>query len=84
MPVIDRATGESREAQIFVAVLGASNYTFAEAKWTQGLPDWIGAHVRALSFLGGASDAVTLLVPSTLLLMSASLAGFGWKRRKKC
>jgi transposase len=34
--------------QIFVAVLGASNYTFAQARWTQSLPDWIGAHVDAL------------------------------------
>ena len=45
--MIDRATGEVRTAQIFVAVLGASNYTYAEATWTQGLADWIGAHVRA-------------------------------------
>lgn len=51
--VIDGATGEVREAQIFVAVLGASNYTYAEATWTQTLPDWIGAHVRALAFIGG-------------------------------
>ena len=41
VPVIDRRTGEIRQAQIFVAVLGASNYTFAEATWTQGLEDWI-------------------------------------------
>jgi transposase len=46
--------GELRAAQIFVAVLGASNYTYAEATWTQSLPDWIGSHVRALTFLGGA------------------------------
>ena len=51
--VIDGATGEVRSAQIFVAVLGASNYTYAEATATQTLPDWIGAHVRALSFIGG-------------------------------
>ena len=37
IPVHDPATGERREAQLFVAVLGASNYTFAEATWTQGL-----------------------------------------------
>ncbi len=41
------------QAQIFVAVLGASNYTYAEATWTQALPDWIGSHVRALAFIGG-------------------------------
>jgi len=53
MEVIDGLTGEVRRAEIFVAVLGASNYTYAEATWTQSLPDWIGAHVRTLEFLGG-------------------------------
>lgn len=61
--VVDRATGEVREAQIFVAVLGASNYTYAEATWSQQLPDWIGAHVRAFQFLGGTPEAV---VPDNL------------------
>jgi hypothetical protein len=42
--VIDRATGVVREAETFVAVLGASNYTYAEATWTQKLADWIEAH----------------------------------------
>ena len=45
--VIDRLTGEIRKAQIFVAVLGASSFTFARATWTQTLPDWIDAHVHA-------------------------------------
>jgi transposase len=49
----DGRTGEIRPAQIFVAVMGASNYTYAEATLTQTLPDWIGAHVRALTFMGG-------------------------------
>jgi transposase len=61
--VVDRRTGEIRQAQIFVAVLGASNYTYAEATWTQQLPDWIGSHVRAFEFLGGISE---LLVPDNL------------------
>lgn len=61
--VTHRATGESREAQIFVAVLGASNYTFAEATWSQSLPDWIGSHVRAFEFFGGTSEIV---VPDNL------------------
>ena len=61
--VVDRHTGEVRQAQIFVAVLGASNYTYAEATWTQQLPDWIGAHVRAFGFLGGTSEVV---VPDNL------------------
>ena len=47
MDVVDGLTGEIRPAQIFVAVLGASNYTYAEAVWTQTLPDWIQAHVNA-------------------------------------
>ena len=58
MPVVDRRTGEVREAQIFVAVLGASNYTFVEATWTQGLPDWIGSHRRCFEFLGGVPALV--------------------------
>ncbi len=51
--IIDRQTGEVKTAQIFVAVLGASSYTYAEATWTQGLSDWIGSHVRALAYFGG-------------------------------
>jgi transposase len=51
--LIDPGSGEIRPAQIFVAVMGASNYTYAEATLTQSLPDWIGAHVRALAFMGG-------------------------------
>ena len=51
--LIDRASGVVREAEIFVAVLGASNFTYAEASWTQTLPDWIGAHVRMFRFFGG-------------------------------
>ena len=53
LPVIDAATGTVRQAQLFVAALGASNYTFAEATWTQSLPDWIGSHGRALAWFGG-------------------------------
>ena len=58
--VVERDTGELREAQIFVAVLGASNYTYAEATWTQALPDWIASHVRAFQFMGGSTE---LLIP---------------------
>ncbi len=63
VPVVERSTGEIRQAQIFVAVLGASNYTFAEATWTQGLADWIGSHMRAFRFLGGVSE---LVIPDNL------------------
>jgi len=58
--VIDRLTGEIRKAHIFIAVLGASSFTFAHASWTQTLPDWIDAHVRALEAIGGVPH---LLVP---------------------
>jgi transposase len=58
--VIDRLTGEIRKAQIFVAVLGASSFTYAEATWTQSLADWIGAHARAFEAIGGVTR---LLVP---------------------
>ena len=51
--LIDGRTGELRAAQVFVAALGASSYTYAEATLTQTLPDWIGAHARALAFIGG-------------------------------
>ena len=61
--VVDRDTGEVREAQIFVAVLGASSYTYAEATWSQSLPDWVGSHVRSLEFFGGAPE---ILVPDNL------------------
>lgn len=58
MPVVDPDTGEIREAQIFIGVLGASNLTFAEATWTQTLPDWIGSHVRMFAYVGGVSAAI--------------------------
>ena len=53
--VIDASTGEIIPVQIFVAVLGASSFTYAEAVWSQKLPDWIGAHVRAFAYFGGAA-----------------------------
>lgn len=61
--VVDGSTGEVHQAQIFVAVLGASSYTFAEATWSQSLPDWIGSHMRAFAFLGGSPEIV---VPDNL------------------
>lgn len=61
--VVDSATGEILPAQIFVAVLGHSSYTYAEATWTQTAADWIGAHVRAFGFFGGSPAAI---VPDNL------------------
>ena len=63
VPIENRLTGESHEAQIFVAVLGASSYTFAEATLTQSLPDWIGSHVRAFEYFGGTPEVA---VPDNL------------------
>jgi len=61
--IADPLTGEIREAEIFVAVLGASGFTYAQATWTQTLPDWIGAHVRMFRFFGGVPR---LIVPDNL------------------
>jgi transposase len=61
--VHDVSSGDCREAAIFVAVLGASNYTYAEATWSQDLADWIGSHVRAFTYLGGVSE---ILIPDNL------------------
>jgi transposase len=58
LEVIDGTTGEVRSAQLFVASLGATNYTYAEASFTQSLADWIGSHVRAFSFYGGVAAMV--------------------------
>src|SRR6266516_4177913 len=58
VPVFDATTGAERRAHIFVAVLGASNYTYAEARWSEGVADWIGAHVNSFSAIGGVPKAV--------------------------
>jgi len=63
IPVIDPDTGEVRDAAVFVATLGASDYTYAEATWTQALEDWIGSHDRAFTFFGGVPEIV---VPDNL------------------
>jgi transposase len=63
MEVVDAATGEVQTAQIFVAVMGASNYTYVEATFTQKLPDWIASHVRAFSYFGGTTKQI---VPDNL------------------
>lgn len=63
LPVIDALTGEFRAANIFVAVLGASNYTYVEATFTQRLHDWVSSHVRAFEFFGGVPR---LVVPDNL------------------
>jgi transposase len=63
LPIVNPQTGQISEAQIFVAVLGASSYTFAEATFSQNLPDWLGSHARAFEFFGGVPEIV---VPDNL------------------
>lgn len=63
IPVVDRKTGEITQAELFVAVLGASNYTYAEATSSQSLQNWISSHIRAFEYFGGAPDIV---VPDNL------------------
>jgi len=63
MDIVNPDTGECRQAQIFVAALGASNYTFACASWSQKQVDWLHAHVKAFEFFGGVPE---LAVPDNL------------------
>jgi transposase len=63
VPLVNPDTGEIQSAHIFVAVLGASSYTYIEAHLHQDLPSWIGAHVRAFAFFGGVPE---VLVPDNL------------------
>ena len=63
MPITNPQTGDVRHAQIFVAVLGASQYSYAEAVYSQDLPNWIGCHTRAFDFFGGVTD---IIVPDNL------------------
>ena len=58
LEVVDGMTGEVRTCQLFVAVLGASSYTYAEATFSQRLVDWIGSHVRAFAFFGGITAQI--------------------------
>lgn len=61
--MVNSSTGEMKPAEIFIAVLGASNYTYAEASWTQTSCDWVCSHIRAFEFFGGVTAAV---VPDNL------------------
>jgi transposase len=63
VPITDPATGVVTQAQLFVAVCGASSYTYVEVVRSQTLPDWCAAHVRALGFFGGSPR---LWVPDNL------------------
>lgn len=63
IPVTDPVSGQIKEAYLFIAALGASSYTFAWASFSQDLPSWVDAHVRAFNFFGGVPE---ILVPDNL------------------
>jgi len=63
LPVTNPETGERTDAQLFVAVLGASNYTYAEACSSQEIDNWISAHIRAFEYIGGSTE---LVIPDNL------------------
>lgn len=63
IPVTYQKTGEKRQAQIFIATFGASNFTYAEATWSQNTSDWIASHQNAFQFFGGSPQ---ILVPDNL------------------
>jgi transposase len=67
VPVIDMASGEQRRAHIFVAVWGASNFTYAEATWTETKRDWIGAHVNAFAYAAGVPSLLVSDNPKALI-----------------
>ena len=56
--VVDRKTGEAREVEIFVATLGASSFTYAEATETQRSADFIASHIRSIEFIGGVPQVI--------------------------
>lgn len=59
----DRETGQLREVELFVMVLGASSYTYAEATMTQRLPDFVGSTIRGFEYFDGVPE---MLVPDQL------------------
>lgn len=67
VPIVDAATGEIRAAQIFVAALGASNYTYACATATQTAADWVGSLIGALEFIGGVPKLIVPDQPRALI-----------------
>ena len=67
VPIVDAATGEIRPAQIFVAAMGASSYTYACATTTQTAPDWVGSLIGALEFIGGMPRLIVPDQPRALI-----------------
>ncbi len=82
IPIYDPHTGEIRQASLFVAMLGASNYTYAEASENQQLAAWIGAHVRAFEFLGGCPQLV--VPPGACGLLIETIGGASCLPKNGC
>ena len=68
VPIVDPATGEVSEAVLFVAVLGASNYTYVEATPSQKLPYWIEAHIHAYEYFDGVPELTVPDNPKTAII----------------
>jgi transposase len=67
IPITNADTREVIQAQIFVAVLGASNYTYSEASLNQQIESWLGSHVRIFNYFGGVA---ALIIPDNLLCVA--------------
>jgi len=81
MEITNSQTGEIHEAQIFVATLGASNYTFVEATLSQDLPSWIQSHVHAFEFFQGVSEILVYdYVPGNIIIIMCRMVLCGLQR----
>ncbi len=85
VPIIDAVTGEIRAAQIFVAAMGASSYTYACATATQTAPDWVGSLIDALEFIGGVPRLVVPDQPRALIAQPDRYEpGLSWLLQEFC
>jgi transposase len=82
LDVIDASTGEAMAAQLFVAVLGASSLTYAEATWTQGLSDWISSHTRSFAYFGGVTTMVVCDNLRKQLILLTKIWSGSWIRTR--
>lgn len=79
--IFDPITGEAHPMKLFVAAMGASNYTYAEACPSESLPDWIGVHTNLFTFLGGVPKFVVLdFVPGNKIGVLCPTPLCGWQR----
>ncbi|SEI22269.1 Integrase core domain-containing protein [Rhizobium tibeticum] len=84
--VVDRLSGKTRQAHLFVAVLGVSSLSFAHACWSETLPDWIECHLLALEAFGGApallvpDNAKVAVIKPAYLIRRSIVPMPGWQR----